>query len=98
MHSLDSRACDYVSGRTYEKYGFVIDVHDAYIVSPVAADDVRSWYCEYMDLIHVNRQSILIEYFRSIGITASAIQAWNDVMDKVEPIEDGYKCSPYALK
>ena len=98
IHHLDSRVCDYVSGKTYEKYGFVLDVHDAYIVSPIAAADVRKWYGEYMDSIYENRNSILVEYFNSIGITGTSIAEWQSVMDKVVPIEDGFKCRPYALK
>lgn len=98
VHNLDSKACDYVSGKTYEKYGFVLDVHDAYIVSPIAAADVRRWYSEYMELIYTNRNTILMEYFNSIGITATANDEWNNVMSKVIPLEGEFKCRPYALK
>ena len=97
IHNLDSQACNYVCGKTFDKYGFVLDVHDAYIVSPVAAADVRAWYAEFMDMIYVNRAEILRGYFQSIGITQSAAQAWDTIQSKVIPVTN-FKCRTMALK
>ena len=81
-----------------DKYGWGIDIHDAFIINPEAAEDVRTWYCEFMDLIYTNSESILANYFASIGINASAQQAWNRLQSKVVPITTEFKCQPMALK
>lgn len=98
MHNLDSQAADYVSGKTFDKYGFVLDIHDAYIVSPIAAADVRKWYGEFMESIHENRQEILEDYFKSIGITGTAMKEWDALQHKIEPVEGEFKCRPIVLK
>lgn len=98
IHNLDSQAADYVSGKTFDKYGFVLDIHDAYIVSPVAAADVRKWYGEFMESIHENRQEILEDYFKSIGITGTALQEWDALQQSIEFVQGEFKCRPIVLK
>jgi hypothetical protein len=97
IHNLDSQAANYVSGLCFDKYGFVLDVHDAYIVSPCAAEDVRAWYCEFMESIYANRARILNDYFKSIGVTSVSNDNWLAVMSKVEKV-DSFKCRGMTLK
>jgi len=55
IHNLDSQAANYVAEKIYDKYGFVIPIHDAFIVSPIAANDTRKYYAEFMELVYANR-------------------------------------------
>ena len=80
-----------------DKYGYCIDIHDAFIVSPVAAADVRKWYAEYIDYIYDNRNSILENYFKSIGIGASAMDEWEALKAKIVPVEN-FRCRHSVLK
>lgn len=82
----------------YEKYGFCIDIHDAFIVSPVAAEDVRTWYAEEVTYIFRNRKHILSNYFQSIGINATSSAAWAEVMSLVDSIDEDFKCRKQVLK
>jgi hypothetical protein len=97
IHHLDSRVADTVCEKAYDKYGFIIDIHDAFICSPEAASDIRHWYAEEMQKIYENRHEILQDYFQSININSNATTAWNKLMSKVEPIEN-FVASPWTLK
>ena len=99
IHNLDSQAANYVVGKAYDKYGWVIDIHDAFIVCPEAAEDVRAWYGEFMEQVHANRDTILANYFASIGIGAESQSAWNDVKAMVKEYEcETFKVNAMALK
>lgn len=95
---MDSQVANTVAGKVYDKYGFCLDVHDAFIVSPVAAADVRRWYADEMDKIFANRKVILANYFNSIGVTSASLPAWEKVMAKVVPVSDDFKCRGEVLK
>lgn len=97
IHCLDSQVADMVSGKCFAKYGFCLDIHDAFIISPIAAADVRMWYAEEMDKIYINRKEILSNYFSSIGIKANSLPDWEAVMASVEPIGE-FKCRGAVLK
>ena len=97
IHHLDSRVMDSVIGKVMDVYGWGIDIHDAAIVSPEAAEDVRQWYAEEMEAIYLKRKSILANYFTSINIGNEAALAWSELMAKVEPVTD-YVPNPMALK
>ena len=87
IHNLDSQVADHVTLKTIEKYGFCISIHDAFLVSPWAAEDVRKWYAEEMFKIYENREGILRGYFTSIGIPLGTAE-WNKVLSKVVPITE----------
>lgn len=97
IHCLDSQVANTVAGKAFDKYGFCLDIHDAFIVSPMAAADVRMWYAEEMDKIYVNRKEILTNYFSSIGIKANSLPDWQAMMGSVEPVND-FKCRGAVLK
>lgn len=97
MHNLDSQVANYVTEQTMSKYGWCLDIHDAWIVSPQAALDVRKWYAEKLQWVYDNRKDILTNYFRSIGITAKAKAEWDKLIDKVVPVSD-FTASGWALK
>ena len=99
QHNLDSQVMDKVARKTYVKYNFCIDIHDAAVISPIAAADVRRWYAEEITKIYQNREVILQDYFKSIGITAASQEAWEAVKASVVPLEDpDFECSIWTLK
>ena len=98
IHHIDSRIADYICNKIYDKYEWVVDIHDAFLVSPEAASDVRKYAEEAMLDIYTNRKEIIVDYFRSIGIKGKeAKETWLAIMNKVKPIED-FKPSGWTLK
>ena len=97
IHAQDSQVLDFVMEKVMPKYQWGIDIHDAIIVSPEAANDVRNWYAEELQVIYDNRQTILENYFQSIGIRKEALANWEAIMNKVVPVIN-FKASPWALK
>ena len=88
VHNLDSQVADDVSGYIYDKYGFCLDIHDAFIQCPEACLATRKRYAQNLTSIRANRKSILNNYFKSIGIGFEAKQAWDDLMLKVVEADD----------
>ena len=97
IHNLDSQVANAVAAKVYNKYQWVIPIHDAFIVPPQAAEDVRYWYAEEITKIYRNRKTILANYFSSIGIDGSAQADWEALVAKVVPVAD-FTCSKYVLK
>ena len=98
IHHLDSVVMDNICVKVMEKHDFCIPIHDAAIVSPAAAADVREWYVEELESIHTNRKEILSSFFASIGISSAATEQWEQVKNKVVPFEGEFKASGMALK
>jgi hypothetical protein len=98
VHNLDSQVADSVIGKVMAKYGWGIPIHDAFLVSPAAAADTRMWYAEELEGIYRDRESILSNFFKSIGITGEAKQQWETLKSKIVPFEGEFKCSAMALK
>lgn len=97
IHNLDSQVANRVIGKVMDKYGWGIDIHDAFLVSPMAAADVRRWYAEELNTIYTDRETILANYFTSIGIGAEAQGNWNRLKQMVKPMQS-FKCRKMALK
>lgn len=97
IHNLDSQTADTVIGKTIENFLWGMDLHDAFIVNPEAASDVRQWYADMLTKIYENRSQILADYFLSIGIGAEAQGQWNKIKEMVQPIES-FKANLMALK
>jgi len=51
-----------------------------------------------MEEIRSNRKDILTAFFQSIGITAEASEAWEQLQSKVTPLPDDFKCFMMAMK
>lgn len=98
VHNLDSQVANTVIGKVMDKYDWGIPIHDAFVVSPAAAADTRKWYAEELEKIHANREEILQNYFKSIGITSAARKQWEAVKAKIVPFEGEFKASSMALK
>ena len=97
IHNLDSYVADKVMGKVMDQYGWGIDIHDAFIVSPEAAATVREEYSQQMAGIYENRSTILNNYFKSINIGGEAVEAWTKLINKVDKIEK-FIANPMALK
>lgn len=98
IHNLDSQVMNVVMEKAMEKYGWAIPIHDAALVSPAAAADVREWYAEELYKIWENRDVILKDYFKSIGITSAAKAQWDMLKSKVVQHEGELVVNRMALK
>lgn len=97
IHNLDSQVANHVSQLAMEKYGWCIDIHDAFIVHPNMARDVRKWYSQALTNISANRKTILANYFHSIGIGPEA-QAQLDKVTNLVHQAPAVKANPMSLK
>lgn len=93
IHNLDSQIMDNVTAKVMEKYDWCISIHDAVTCSPAAAADVRLWYGQELEYIHNNRAEILRGFFKSVGITSEATEAWEKVKAKVQPLKGKFVIS-----
>ena len=98
IHDLDSIAEDHTVGKVIEYFGWALSIHDATLACPEACTFGRKVYANQLEQIHTNRKSILTNYFRSIGIKASAIPEWKEVMELVSPLTEEFHCNPLVLK
>ena len=98
IHNIDSQVADNIIQKVMDKYQWGISIHDAFLISPAAAADVRKWYAEELNKIHANRESILSNFFKSIGITSAAKEQWDKVKSKVVPFEGVLSANGIALK
>lgn len=97
IHGIDGQTADTVIGKVMDKYGWGIDIHDAWIVNPEAAEDTRLWYGQELTKVYNNRQQILADYFTSIGIGAEAQAQWSALKAMVQPVEE-FLVQAMALK
>lgn len=98
IHNLDSQVEDVTVEAVYDEFKWCEDLHDAVILCCEAADLARETYARELEDIHMNRQSILSNYFKSIGIPSSALEEWKKVKEVVVPFEGEFKCNPMVLK
>jgi len=98
IHNLDSQVANYVAEKLFKKYGWVVPIHDAFIIPPQAVADCRKWYAEQLEAIYRDRDSILRNYFKSIGITGTSYKQWEELQTKIVPLVKEFTCSSMALK
>lgn len=98
IHNLDSQVENTTILETINNYGWAIDIHDAVILCAEAADFARGIYAGELEDIYENRNTILTDYFGSIGITSTAAAQWLKVKDSVEPLTEAFKCNKMVLK
>lgn len=97
VHGIDGQVANTVIGKVMEKYGWGIDIHDAFIVNAEAAEDTRRWYGEELAAVHANRNQILADFFTSIGIGAEAQGQWLTLKNMIQPTTE-FTPSSMALK
>lgn len=98
IHNLDGQVCNTVTNVVYDTSKWVIDIHDAFILCAEMADLARDRYAKELEDIHTNRNSILTNYFTSIGVSGLAHNQWQEVKKAIEPLEDEFKCNEMVLK
>jgi hypothetical protein len=98
IHGLDSQIANTVSLKLKRKYGKVITIHDAFIVTPDAAEDARKWSSELLEQLYQDRETVLTNFFNSIGITGVARKQWQDLQNMVVPFTGTFKCNDMCLK
>ena len=64
----------------------------------MAAHDVRQWYKEKLLDVYTNRETILANFFKSIGIGAEAQMQWNTIKSMIQPITEPFNPTDMALK
>jgi hypothetical protein len=96
IHSLDSRVIDLVM----QKLDWAIDIHDAIICNPEDAMIVRTAYAEALEAVYNDRQSILNDYFASIGIMSNekTQREWSALKALITPLDKPFKASIWAVK
>ena len=96
VHCLDSQVAD----DTMNAADWILDIHDAFIIVPEDALAVRTRYASNIDKIYANREEILANYFRSIGINLDdpkVAKQWARLQNKCDNVKN-FKCSLMALK
>jgi hypothetical protein len=73
VHGLDSQIANAIS----EKLEWCIDIHDAFVVAPIDANKVRVEALAQMNELYSNRDKILGDFFKSVGINNPV--AWTEV-------------------
>lgn len=94
IHNLDSQIADYVANGI----DWCIDIHDAFIVHPADAKQVKLLATAKMQGMYADRERIVKEYFNSIGIDSKAATAWQEVKKHIVPFEGTFIAQPTALK
>lgn len=97
MHGQDSQVLDFTMEKVIDAYSWGIDIHDAIIVCPEAVEFTSQAYADELQVVYDNRDTILANYFTSIGIGAEAMSDWKKFMATVPQITN-FKASPWSLK
>ena len=99
IHGIDGQVMDNVMFQLLSNDTWAIDIHDAIICCAEDADYARELYAEQLETVHTNRNTILSEYFTSIGISGNKVTEWQDsVVSKVEPYTGSFNCNPMVMK
>lgn len=84
IHNLDSQIAD----KLCSKLSWVIDIHDAFIISPCEVAMCKAEFGVLLKEIYDRRNEILSEYFTSINIEPAIIaHEWHKVKVNVVPIK-----------
>lgn len=97
IHHLDARVMNSVCDTVYDRYEWIIPIHDAAIVDAEVANLVRTTYANELERVYSDRKQIVQEYARSINIPASAIAEWKKLQEHIVPVRN-FKCSKMVLK
>lgn len=77
-----------------------ISIHDAAIVTVVEARKTKDLAAEWMQEIYDNRRSILLNYFKSIGLTDEGYARFVKLEGKIKELNKGKEMNitPWLLK
>jgi hypothetical protein len=94
IHNLDSQIADSIG----EALPWALTIHDAFIVSPVHAQQTRELYATKIEDVYADREAILNNYFKSIRLNSNAMKEWQKLSKQINPLTTDFKCDPMALK
>jgi len=96
VHNLDSQILD----KTVAKLEWSIPIYDAIIVMPNEADTAKEGMAKGIDEIRAKRESILRNFFDSIGIQKSLknIHQWIKLQQKVTPMPEDIVADTTVMK
>lgn len=106
IHGLDGQVADNTADAVADKFRWVLTIHDALVLCAEAADYGRDVYANgrtsdepSLAYIHTNRNSILANFFTSLGIKASKVAEFkSQVLAFVEPLTEPLVINPMVLK
>lgn len=93
IHGIDSQIMDTISAAV----SWGIPIFDAIVVNPGEAEIVEETFLSLIAKLYDNRNTILSNFFRSIGITSQASNQWKHVISLVTPL-DQFTPSAMSLK
>lgn len=96
IHNLDSQCMN----RMTKAVSWVLPIHDAGIISIAEARTFKQSAVDFMQYINDNRQSILLNYFKSINLDNEGYIKYAKLQAKVDALNEGksMNLSPYLLK
>ena len=96
IHNLDSQGMN----RIVKPLDWNISIHDAAIVTVVEARKTKDLAAEWMQEIYDNRRSILLNYFKSIGLTDEGYARFVKLEGKIKEFNKGKEMTitPWLLK
>lgn len=99
VHGLDGQCMDSVCQPLTNEGQSVIDIHDALLLCPTQAPLARAKYASQLEWVYNNRNTILENYFNSIGVSATAMHRWvKEVKPLVIPFKGAFHCNGMVLK
>lgn len=94
IHNLDSQIADKIC---LDVDG-VLPIHDAFLAHPNNISAIKDVYCSMLDSIYNSRNSILSNYFSSIGIDSKASKDWSELQANIQPVNNVFSAQRTALK
>jgi hypothetical protein len=93
VHGIDSQ----IENDIASALDWCIPIFDATVVNPVEAEVVENVFLSNMIRLNQDRNTILSNYFKSIGITSQSSTQWKHVTSLVTPLEE-FTPSAMSLK
>jgi hypothetical protein len=93
VHGIDSQIMNTIAAAV----DWGIPIFDAIVVNPVEAEVVERAFLTQMIRLHQDRNTILSNYFKSIGITSQSSTQWKYVTSLVTPLKE-FTPSAMSLK
>ena len=93
VHNIDSQIADVIAN----SIDWCIPIYDAFIVHPADAYGVRMTYAQQLDTLYADRDTVLREYFTSIGIDSKSAMEWSALKECIVPATE-FKAQLTALK
>lgn len=77
-----------------------IDIHDAVLCNPEDGVTVREANAAVKMRIYEDRNTILNDYFQSVGIrpTPKAMEEWEHLKSLITPLDAPLECSMWCMK